>query len=37
MTLDWFAQRPVIEKRVGGYAAQCLRESEGKKYAIPRD
>ena len=32
MTLDWITQRLVM--RVACYAAQCLRESEGKKYAI---
>jgi hypothetical protein len=32
MTLDWIAQWLVM--RVAGYAAQCLRESEGKEYAI---
>jgi hypothetical protein len=32
MTLDWIAQWPVM--RVACYAPQCLRESEGKEYAI---
>ena len=35
MTLVWIAQRLVMS--AADHAAQCLRESEGKKYVILRD